>query len=380
MKPIRTLFAICALALPTGVLLTGCGGDDEAASEDPQTVLDETFDNETTVSSGNLTVSASVSAEGDQGGSFEGSLSGPFQGDPESKATLPQLDLTLSASGEGAGESVDFSGGLVVTEDNAFIEYNDTVYEVGAEAFGQVKAAVESQAGAAEAEGPTPSFSEACTQALEQAGASDTSPCDIDVSSWITNLSNEGTEDVGGSDSVHLSGDANVEQILTDIGELASVFPGASDAGFDPAQLGAFSSAVSEASVDVYSTVDEQLLSKFDINLSIDPSAIAGGAAIPLESIDIDFGFEIGDINEVQTIEAPSDAQPIEDLLGDTGIDLGDLGDLGGGLPGGLPGGSGGGGGGGGGGAGAGAAAEDYLECLNEATTPEEINACASEL
>lgn len=372
MKKIRILLAISALALLTTALLAGCGGDDdEASSEDPETVLDNTFNNEESIASGNLNISASVSAEGEQGGSFEGSLSGPFQSDPDNPATLPQLDWTVEATGEGGGQSIDFSAGAVVTEDNAYIEYNDTAYEVGSDQFAQVKDAVEAQAGSVETE-DGPSFSEACTQALEQAGATDTAPCDIDISSWLTNLTNEGTEDVGGSDSIHLSGDADVEQILTDIGEFASVFPGAASSGFDPSQLSSFSSAVTEASVDVYSTVDENLLSKFDINLAIDPSAIAGGAAVPIDSVDVAFGFEIGDINEDQTIEAPSDAQPIDQLLSEAGIDLGDLGGLGGAVPE-LPGGSGGGGAGGGN-------TDAYLECLSQATTPDEINACANEL
>ena len=376
MKPFRILIATCALALATGGLLAGCGGDsDEGGSsdEDPQTVLDATFDNDTRVSSGNLTISASVSAEGEQAGSFEGSLSGPFQTDPENPASLPQLDWTATATGEGGGQSIDFSGGLVVTEDNAFIEYNDSAYEVGTEQFTQLKDSVEAQAGAVEVD-ESASFSDACAQALEQAGATDTAACDVDIASWLTNLTNEGTEDVGGSESVHLSGDADVEAILTDVGELAAVVPGAADQGIDPSQLSSFAGAVTEATVDVYSTVDENLLSKFDINLTIDPSAVGGDAIVPIDTIDVGFGFEIAEINEEQTFEAPSDAQPISDLLGDLGVDLGDLGALGGAVPGAIPdtGGSGGGGGAG--------AADDYLECLQGATTPDEINACAQEL
>ncbi len=375
MKPIRILIATCALALPTGGLLAGCGGDDGGGSdEDPQAVLDETLDNQTSVSSGNLTISASVSAEGEQGGSFEGSLSGPFQTDPENPAALPQLDWTATASGDAGGQSLDFSGGVVVTEDNAYIEYSDSAYEVGSEQFTQLKDQIEAQAGSVEVD-ESASFSDACAQALEQAGATDTAACDIDISSWLTNLTNEGTEDVGGSESVHLSGEANVDQILTDIGELAAVVPGAAEQGIDPSQLGSFSGAVTDATVDVYSTVDENLLSKFDISLTIDPSAIGGDAIVPIDTVDVGFGFEIAEINEEQSFEAPADAQPITELFGDLGVDLGDLGALGGAVPGGIPGTEGGGGGGGGAGA-----ADAYLECLNQATTPDEINACADEL
>ena len=68
-----------------------------SSDEDPQTVLDETFNNDTKVTSGDLSLTASVSAEGEQGGSFEASLGGPFQGDPENPTAIPQLDWTASA-------------------------------------------------------------------------------------------------------------------------------------------------------------------------------------------------------------------------------------------------------------------------------------------
>jgi hypothetical protein len=355
---IRTFFAICAIAVPAGALISGCGGDDESSDDDPQAVLEETFNNDEQISSGNLSLSASVSASGEQGGSFEASLSGPFQGDPENQNTIPQLDWTGSVSGEGGGDSIDYEAGLVVTDDNAFIEYGGETYEVGSEQFTQLKDQVEAQVPAESDDGGQASFQAGCEQALQQAGASDTSACDIDLQSWLTNLTNEGTEDVGGSESVHIRGDADVDQILTDVGELASAVPGAATSGFDPSQLGAFSSAVSEASIDVYSTSDEHLLSKLELALAIDPSAVAGSAATGIDSIDVDFSIEIADVNEEQTVEAPEgELKPLSDLLG------GSLG-----VPGlSLPGGAGGG------------AIEDptaYLDCLEQAKTPEEIDAC----
>ena len=77
------------------------------------------------------------------------------------------------------------------------------------------------------------------------------------------------------TETVHISGDANVEQILTDVGDLASALPNASSSGFDPSQLQAASGVITDASIDVYSGVDDHLLRKLDANLTIDPSAIA---------------------------------------------------------------------------------------------------------
>ena len=158
----------------------------------------------TKVTSGDLSLTASVSAEGEQGGSFEASLSGPFQGDartrPRSRSSTGRSPLRV----EGAGQSVDFDGGLVVTDDNAYVEYNDQAYEVGSDAFAQLREQFEAQAEAATGTDAQGTFQEQCASAIEQAGG-DPAACDIDLASWLTNLTNEGTEDVGGTETVHIS-------------------------------------------------------------------------------------------------------------------------------------------------------------------------------
>ncbi len=370
MSRIRTLLVVSALALPIPAAIAGCGGDSESSSsEDPETVLDETFNNDTKVSSGDLSLNASLSAEGEQGGQFDVSLSGPFQTDPDQPDALPQLDWTASLSGEGAGQSIDFSGGVVITDDNAFVEYKDQAYEVGSETFGQLRDQIEAQAGASESS-DAGSFQEQCATALEQAGATDTSGCDIELESWLTNLTNEGTEDVGGAETVHIAGDADVETILDDIGNLVAAVPNASASGFDPSQLGAASGAVTDASIDVYSGVDDHVLRKLDANLTIDPSAIAGGELIPVSNIQISFSVEIAGVNEEQTIDAPSGAKPINELLGDLGVSPDALGGALGGA-GALGGGAGGAGGGN---------TDAYFECLQGASTPQAIQDCSSQL
>lgn len=365
MTRFRTLFIVCALALPVPAAIVGCGGSSDS-SEDPQTVLDDTFSNDTSVSSGNLALSASVSADGSQGGSFEASLSGPFQGDPNDPKALPQLDWTATASGSGAGQSIDFSGGLTVTSDNAFVTYKDQAYEVGTDSFAQLRDQFEAQTNAATGGASNASFQEACTQAIQQAGG-DASACDIDFTSWLTNLTNEGTEDVGGTESVHISGDADVQKILTDIGDIASTIPSASAQGFDPSQLSLVSGAVTDASIDVYSSTADNLLTKVEANLTIDPTAL-GAPSDTVGNVSVAFSVEIDDLNADQTIEPPASPKPISQLFSDVGIDPSALGGaLGaGGLPGSSSSGS--------------AGSADYLQCVQQATTPAEINACASQL
>ena len=86
----------------------------------------------------------------------------------------------------------------MVTDDNAYVEYKDQAYEVGTTGVQRVQhSQMESQAQSSGADAPA-AFPEQCSNAIEQAGG-DASACDIDFASWLTNLTNDGTEDVGGT-------------------------------------------------------------------------------------------------------------------------------------------------------------------------------------
>jgi len=373
----RSLFACALLALAVPAAIAGCGGGDSGA--DPQEVVDATLNNDAKISSGVLDLSIEASAG--ETGNFTASLSGPFQGEADDPTVFPQLDLTASASGEGGGQSIDFEGGLVVTQDNAFVEYQGEAYEVGTETFTQFKEAAETSAGQAddaEGEDAAASFKESCEQAVEAQGG-DASACDFDLGGWFTDLTNEGTEDVEGAETVHISGSVDVGQLVEDVAGIAQSIPGA-EQQVDQAQLDQIQEAVSEASFDLFSGTEDDLLRRLDLNLVIDPSAIAGAAPVPVESLDFGFSLAFGDVNQEQSIEGPSDARPIDELLGEVGLGGLPLGGLGG-----LGGGSGDSGledlGGGTGGGTGDASGDAYFECLEDAAgDPDAIQACASEL
>ena len=173
----RSLFAASLLALSVPAAIAGCGGD-SGSDEDPQDVIEATFNNDEQVSSGVLDLSFDVSA-GDQG-SFNASLDGPFQGDSDDPTAVPQLDLTASASGEGGGQSIDFSGALTITDDNLYVTYQDQAYEVGTDTFNQLKDSIEASADQADTQSgdAASSFKEGCEQAIEAQGG-DASACEI---------------------------------------------------------------------------------------------------------------------------------------------------------------------------------------------------------
>jgi hypothetical protein len=358
------LLSIAAVALLGTAVAAGCGGDD-GGDEDPQQVLDETFSNDQTVNSGVIDLSLSGSAEGDEGGSIDASLSGPFQGDEQEEGEFPEFDLTASVSGEGGGQSIDFEGGLTATADQAFVSYQDTSYEVPAAFFNQIKKASE--------------------EAQEQAGANEDQDAGaifdqlgLDPSGWLTNVENEGDEDVEGTETIHIHGDANVPQILEDIGSISEQTGGEQ---IDEDELAEAEDAIDEASIDVYSGKDDRILRRLTVNLA---ASAPEGEESTVDSFEGELSITLSDVNDPQTIDAPSDAQPFSQLEQDLGLPPGILegalsqADVGGG-----PGGSALGGGGSGGLGGGGAVTPDpgttgnkYLECLSQAQSAEEAQDC----
>ena len=400
---IRKLLLLAILALAAPVVLVACGGDD-SSDIDPEQVLRETFSNDEEVSSGTIDISLGGSVEGEQGGNGEVSLSGPFQSDPDDPSALPQFDLTASLSGEAMGTSASFEGSLTVTEDNMYIEYQGTTYEVGSELFDTFRslveqAAAQTAAGATGEEGATqPSFSEQCSTLLGSVGGN-TAACDtIDVFSWFE-LTNEGEEDVEGASTIHIHGSVDIPAMIDNINATveAAEIPGATAIPEETATQ--IEDAVSELTFDVYSGTDDRLLRGLDLNVAVDPTAIPEAEASGVTGISGDFSTRLGGVNEPQTIDAPSDAQPLDDLLSQFGLSTADLeaalsgyttqfglGGLGTtGLGGstddlGLGGGGGGGGLGSAGGGGGSDELDAYSQCILESTSNNPFKECEDKL
>src|SRR4051812_2649904 len=189
----RARVAIIALVAVLSVALAGCGGGGGGGgSEDPNQVLDQTFNNPTKVTSGNLDISLNGSAEGSQGGSLNATINGPFQGDASNPKSFPQFDLTAKIGLSGQGQSFNFDGGLIATKDNAYVDYQGQAYAVGSSIFQQFKTAYEQSARKAQAG----QANQNASSIFKQFG--------IDPKTWLTNVSNEGDESVDGQDTIHI--------------------------------------------------------------------------------------------------------------------------------------------------------------------------------
>jgi hypothetical protein len=293
-----------ALALASALLIAACDGGGN--NEDPQQVLTETFSNPTSITSGNFDLDVKIETSGgDEPGSLEVKLGGSFQS--PGPGQFPEFDFDLSYHGDSGSQTSSGSGGLTATGDGAFIKIQGTEYAVPQrlyDAFTSTYEQLQSQSGSGQQKG-----------LLQSLG--------INLVGWLTDLKNEGTEDVEGQKTIHISGKANVPQIVDDLKTIAKE-AGTPVGKINIAQLDQLNSIVQSGDVDVNSGESDKLLRRLSVSFDLKPPPGTPGAP---DSLTFDLELNLADVNNPQTIQAPANAQPLSaNVLRQFGIDPSQLG------------------------------------------------------
>lgn len=376
----RTLALLMVFAV-LAALLSACGGGGGGSSEDPQQVIENaTFEG---VESGTVDLALNVKSTGEHGGNVKVDLTGPFQS--TGKESLPELALAVKANGEVDGEDVDFEGGLTVLADRAYVGFKGKEYEVDPTTFSFVKSGFEE----AEQEGEKESKGGEAT-ACQKAATS------LKLEEFVDHLENEGGEEVDGVKTTKLSGDLDpkgaVDAVigLMETPACSSELQAAGPIPLDELkkQEGELTDAIKEAHVQVFVGEDDHIVRKVAADLTVEPKGSG-------EKSEVEFDFTLGGVNEKQTIKAPANAEPLESLFGELGINplelLGtmeggggnDFGSLLEGITGAIGGGSAGGKSSGSGEAlsekaeDLSAGAKEFQECLSEAESAADVQKCA---
>jgi hypothetical protein len=291
------IFVLAALTLALATAFTACGSG--GGSDDPQQTIEEATLKG--VESGTLDLKFSIDSAG---GNLDVSLSGPFQS--TGKESLPELDLTAKANGDLNNRAVDFEGGLTLLSDRAFVEYEGEEYEVDPTTFGFVKSGFEQadqQGGSQDANGPN-----ACQEAAKG----------IKIGDFVDNLKSEGGAEVDGTKTTKISGDLNIEGGIDAILELAenqacaSQIEAAGQASLSQLEAvqGQLADAIKKAHADVFVGEDNIIR-----RITGEFSAEEGG-----ETVEFNFDFSLGNVNQDQKIKAPTGAKPLEGLFEKLGV------------------------------------------------------------
>lgn len=362
------IIALLATMATLAIAFVACGSGGGGSSEEPQTVIDNaTLEG---VTSGTLDLKLGIKSTGDKTGDLAVSLSGPFQGG--GKGALPELAMNAKAHGTLEGEPIDFEGGLTLLSDHGFVNYKGTEYEVDPTTFGIVKSSIE----------------QAQQQGGEEAGSNELTACQeaaagLKVRNFVDKLSNEGSAEVEGTDTTKVSGELNVGDAIDAIIKLtenpacSAQLELAGPLPLDELESikGELTQAIKKAHVDVY-VGDDDIIRKLAAELTVEPKDSSH------EKVEVEFELSLGAVNEEQEIKAPANAQPLEGLFEELGVNPLELlegatkgGGLGGLLEGLIEGGS---SGGSSSGPGSGSPGSDVVECFESARTPADLQKCAN--
>jgi hypothetical protein len=265
-----------------GGRLGGSGG-----GTDVNKVVDRAFSGDS-FKSGRFDAKLNASLQGSQAGrqgNVELQMKGVFQTD--AKGSAPQLaaDMTIT----GAGSPLQL--GVVSTGDQAFIRAQGAAYRV-----------------------PPGEFQKAF--AGSGSGRQSTAPLaalGVDPKSWLVNASDEGSANVGGVETDHVTADVNTDKLIDDVLALGARTGNSQLAGFSSAQKQQVSQAVQSAKLDVYTAKSDGTLRKLVAQVSFNT---------PQGSGNVSFQLEFSDVNKPQKITAPSNALPLSALDRDLGANL----------------------------------------------------------
>lgn len=289
------LLAIIA-TLALAAVGAGCGGDGGGgSSDDAEALLKKAFAQE--VDSADLKIDVNADLEGVQqlNGPLSLTIEGPYKS--QGKKKLPLFDWDINV--QGAGQS--FAGGLVVTADNAFVEFQGTNYEVGTELFQRFASQIEQQS----TQGP---------QNLNALG--------VDPASWLNEPEVKDGDDIGGDSTQVVTGDVDVERVVKDFfdlvqspavrrqleaqGQAAPEIQKPSEEQLDRVK-DAIENLRFEANVDGDDVLRRVFLdAEFKVPEGADAGSLQGGK--------VSFEFVLNDVGNDPQIEAPEGARPLSEL------------------------------------------------------------------
>jgi hypothetical protein len=286
------------LLLACALVLGACGSSDD---ESVDALLKQTFASDKTVQSGELNVGLDANIRGLQSlqGPVRLTLRGPFES--AGKDELPRFDFTLGITSGGQ----TFTAGGISTGDKGYLKFAGQAFVVSDADFQQFKQ------GYLDAQKRSSSDKE---------GAPSLGALGINPRAWLTNPQKVGDgEQVGGTDTVHISAGIDVPRLLDDINRVlaraSSATKGTNQtqtqvpSSLTEAQQKQIEDAVESAKVDVYTGKDDKALRKLDINVKLRKSGQIDGGTLR-------FSLEIADLNKDQDIKAPAGAKPLSELTG----------------------------------------------------------------
>jgi hypothetical protein len=294
-RGLRISVAMLSAALAAAIL-SACGG---SSSSDASGLLQQTFNGSHKVNSGNLDFSVTINPSGSAtlSGPISLSFGGPFQTVGSGK--LPESDFNVRVSALGRAGSL----GIVSTGTAGYVTLQGTSYRLPQATFQKLES----------------SFTQ--LPSSPGSGSGTLGKLGIQPLQWLTHPTVIGTENVGGTATTHIRAGINVSAFLNDLNTFlrkASTIgvSGASrlSGGISPSTRARIAREIQNPSFDVWTGNSDKTMRRMSISLTLpvtgQVSTLFGG----LRSADIGLNVQYANLNQPQTITAPTTVRPFAEF------------------------------------------------------------------
>jgi hypothetical protein len=301
----RLTAVLLVLALAAALGVAACGGSGGGGGGDATTLLKDTFGADHPIRSGRVDANLDVDLKGLA--QFTEPLSlhltGPFQSN--GGKSLPDFALELDL----ASGTRPVTLGAVFAKGGAFLTIEGRSFDLGSDLYAAFRQGYEKAKADSGSAGAQPSLSALGISPLR----------------WLKDPQSEGTEDIAGTQTEHLSAGVDVPRLLDDVSTLLGKAKNVTSAGGDatgaqvPTQLtadqrDAIARSVKSAKVDVWAGQKDHTLRKVALDVRVevpeDVQARAGG----LKTGHITLQLTLAQLNQPQKVAKPADARPLSEL------------------------------------------------------------------
>ena len=289
---------VALAAVLAAVLISGCGGGEQEQGEDVTALLDRALSR--SIDSADLALDAELEIKGLDG--YEAPIrlqaGGPITAGE--RDGLPTFDVDVDVAAQDAGQSV--TGGFLSTGDRAFVEFGGEFYEQPQEDVARANEQLEQ------------------LESGRQRGSS-LQALGLDPGGWVVDGRLEGSEEIAGVATRHVSARLDVRAMLSDLNGFArrsrdavgGIAPGAPQP-LTSEELDQIAGVAQDPRFDVYVGEQDGLVRRISGNLELvvpqeDRAAVGG-----IEGGSVAFSIELADVNGDQQIDTPEDARPIAEL------------------------------------------------------------------
>jgi hypothetical protein len=297
--------ALIISLLAAAAIVAGCGGGGSGSSKDARALIDKAFKQSIGSADMTLNIQAKVNGVAALQQPIGLKVAGPYQSNGKGK--LPSFNWQVSISGGGQA----FSGAVISTGENAFVNFQGTNYEVGAAKVAQLN-----------------QKSSSGTRSLKDFG--------IDPQAWVKDPQEKGTDNVNGVDTTHVQAGLDVGRMFSDfnktIQKAGAMGQTAAPQQLSPAVIQKIQQVVKNPKFDIYVGKSDSKIRRLSVAVEFQIPADQRSKFQGAQGGTLTFSIDFAKVGEPKTITAPSNARPLSQLqqqLGGLGGGLGGLGGAG---------------------------------------------------